>query len=149
MQVKPQYEQLDEYRELAKKLINHYPDRFYHIDLDQVRAYSITNKDRSQTNPKLFEMGAVKMPVLKDCTFSHYIVVHQSDWDILDRKHKLLLIAQTLLAIPADENGEMLQEKVNTFDMKDFSPMLRTFGPDYLVKDNVPDLLYDTVSWVD
>ena len=33
--------------------------------------------------------------------------------------------------------------------MKDFASMLRTFGPDYLVKDNVPHLLDDEVKWID
>lgn len=148
-QTKPEYERLEDYNELAKKLVERYPDRFFGIDVNRIRAYEITNKDRPESSTKLFEIQAVKMPLLLDCPYSHYVVVHSSDWLSMTEAHQLLLVAQTLCAIPLDENGEMVTEKVNTFDMKDFSPMLRTFGTDYLVKEDVPHLINEEVEWKD
>ena len=148
-QTKPEYERLDEYKELAAKIIDRYPDRFYGIELDRIQAYMITNKESKEDSQKLFEVHAVKMPILLDSKCSHYVVVYSNDWLSMEEAHKLLLIAQTLCAIPLDENGQMVMEKVNTFNMKDFSPMLRTFGTDYLIRDNVPNLLQEEVAWRD
>ena len=148
-QTAPEYASLEEFTELATKLLEKQGSKFEGIDLNVIAARAITNKDRSEKNPKLYEILAVKPPVREDCKYAYYVIIHQSDWDVLEKKHKLLLIAQALHAIPLDENGEMEEGKVNSPDMKDFAPMLRTFGPDYLVKDNVPDLLDDEIKWVD
>jgi len=148
-QVEPEYEALDEFNDLAKAIVEKHSDKFAGIDLAVIAARQITNKDRSEKNNKLYEVIAVKPPIREDCKYAFYIIIHKSDWDILEKKHRLLLIAQALHAINLDENGEMVEGKVNSPDMKDFSPMLRTFGPDYLVKDNVPDLLEDEIKWRD
>ena len=147
-QTAPQYEPLDEFTTLAQQLLEKHQSKFEGIDLEVITARAITNKDRGE-KPKLFEIIAVKPPIRQDCKYAFYVIVWQSDWDMMDKKHKLLLIAQILHAIPLDENGEMEEGGVKSFDMKDFAPMLRTFGPDYLVKDNVPDLLEDEVKWVE
>lgn len=144
---KAEYEPLADFKELAYKIVDRYPDRFSGIDLDRVQVYAIINKERK--NDKLFEVHAVKMPLLLDTKFSHYLVVYASDWNSMDDKHRLLLVCQCLFAIPLDDNGEMETEKVNTFDMKDFSVMLRTFGTDYLVRDDIPHLLDEEVIWKD
>ena len=109
----------------------------------------ITNKESKDDSAKLFEVHAVKMPILLDSKCSHYVVVYSNTWFNMEEAHKLLLVAQTLCAIPLDENGQMVTEKVNTFDMKDFSPMLRTFGTDYLVRADVPHILHEEVEWRD
>jgi hypothetical protein len=148
-QTPPEYSALDEFMDLAKQLVEKHSEKFYGIDLEVVAARQITNKDRGEKNNKLYEVMAVKPPVREDCKYAFYIIIHQSDWNILEKKHKLLLIAQSLHSISLDENGDMEEGKLNAPDMKDFSSMLRTFGPDYLVKDNVPDLLDDEVKWIE
>lgn len=148
-QIEPQFENLDEFNDLAIKLVEKHSQKFSGIDLGVIAARQIVNKERSDKNPKLYEVMAVKPPIREDCKYAFYIIIHKSDWDILEQKHRLLLIAQALHSIVLDENGEMTEGKVASPDMKDFAPMLRTFGTDYLVKDNVPDLLEDEVKWVD
>ena len=148
-QTKVEFERLDEYTALAEKIIEKHPGIFSGVEVETIRAFVITNKERGEKNLKLFEIKAVADPVRMDVPYGHYVIFHQEDWNMLEQKHKLLLVAQTLCAIPLDENGEMINGKVNSFDMKDFSTMLRTFGTDYLVKENVPDLLEDEVKWID
>lgn len=149
MQSKPEFERLDEYDELAKQIVEKHPGVFSGVETNLIRAFLITNKERSEKKPKLFEIKAVADPVRMDVEYANYVIFHQEDWNMLEQKHKLLLIAQTLCAIAIDENGEMIEGKINPFNMKDFSTMIRTFGPDYLIKDNVPDLLADEVKWID
>jgi hypothetical protein len=43
----------------------------------------------------------------------------------------------------------MEEGKVNSPDMKDFARMLRTFGTDYLTRDDVPNILSDKIDWRD
>lgn len=148
-QVAAEYEHLDEWSDLAKSIVDKYSEQFYGIDLDRIRAVQITNKERSEKNPKLFDIKAVPMPIALDCKYSHYIIVYAEDWNGMEEKHKQLLVAQTLCAIAIDDNGDMVEGKVNSFDMKDYALMLRTFGPDYLVRENVPDLLGEQVQWKD
>lgn len=140
---------MDEFNQLAAKIVEKHNQKFYGIKLEEVKAVAITNKERGEKNTKLFEVMTVKPPVREDCKYAFYVIIHKSDWDVLELKHKLLLIAQALHAIPLDENGEMEEGKVNAPDMKDYASMLRTFGTDYLVKDNVPDLLDDEIKWVE
>lgn len=146
-QIVPEYEGLDEYADLAKDIVAKYKDKFTGIDLKRIRAYVITNKERTESNNKLFEIKAVPMPIRLDCPYAYYVVFYQEDWNALSDKHKLLLIAQTLCAIPVDENEEMEEGKVKAPDMKDFATMLRTFGTDYLTRDDVPNILSDNVNW--
>lgn len=148
-QIKPEYEKLPDFNVMAEKIVAKYKDKFYGVDPKLIRAYVITNKDRSDSKKKLFDLRPVPMPVRLDCPYSHFAIIHASDWENMTNRHRLLLVAQILHGIVVDENGDMVEEKVAAMDMKDYAPMIRTFGPDYIVKDNVPDILNDNVSWQD
>ncbi len=146
-QIKPEYEVLDEFTDLAKEILKKYTDQFYGVDLNVIKAVAITNKERPQSSVKLWDLKAVPMPIRMDCKYAYYVILYSEDWDSLEKKHKLLLICQILCAIPIDEDGEVDEGKVKPFDMKDFATMLRTFGTDYLTKDDVPDVLFDQIEW--
>ncbi|NJL70105.1 MAG: hypothetical protein HC888_00220 [Candidatus Competibacteraceae bacterium] len=148
-QVKAEWEIIPEFNELAEKLVEKYKQKFYGIETDIIRCYAITNKERSQKNNKFWELKPVPYPVRLDCPYSYYITVHLSDWEGMEKKHRLAMIAQILHSIPLDENGQMEDGKVIPFDLKDHSPMVRTFGADYLVRDDIPDLLDEEVEWID
>jgi len=149
MQVTPEYEEATEFKMLAKEIVKKHDVKFAGIDLELIKAVMIVNKDRSESNDKYYDIITVKEPVRSDCPFAFYIVIYQSDWEGFDKKHKLLLISKALCAIPLDSDGEMEEGCVNSPDMKDFATMLRTFGPDYLIKDDVPDILLDDIKWKD
>ena len=144
--VKREYEVVDEFRDLARQIVEKYDSVFYGINVDKLQCVKIVNKDRPEKTDKLWENLAVKMPVLLDCPYSWYITVFGSDWDAYDMPHKLALISQVLFSIPTDQESE---GKLNTFDSKDYKVMQRTFGTiDYMDDPNIPNILEEDVDWV-
>ena len=143
-QTKKEFEALDEFTDFAKKIIDKYPDVFYDVEIDEIRCVAITNKQRSQTKDTLWEIMPVKQPVRMDCQYGWYIIVHLSDWNSLDERQKKLLVANALCALP---EGDDKDGKTVTPDYKDYAVMLRTFGVDYLINDDSPDILNEDVEW--
>jgi acyl-CoA thioesterase len=146
-QVEPEYEKCSEFNDIAQKIVDAHTEQFQGIDVSKINAVLITNKDRSEKQAQLWKLIAVSQPVRMDCPYAFYAVLYLSDWDGLLMKHKLLLVAQVLHAIPIGEDGMMDEGGVTAFDMKDFSVMLRTFGTDYLIKENVPNILEEDFKW--
>ena len=143
---KKEYEVVEEFRDLARQLVEKYDAVFYGIDVDKLQCVKVTNKDRPEKNPKLWENLAVKMPVLMDCPYAWYITVYSSDWDAYDEKHKLAMIAQVLCSIPTETDNE---GKLNSFDSKDYKVMQRTFKTiDYMDDPNIKHLLNDDVEFI-
>lgn len=143
--IRPEYEQVNEFPSIASSLVAKYPDIFPGVEIDKMRCVAITNKERGE-DKKLWEIRAVPMPIRMDCPYAYYVILFMSDWVNLSTKHRQLLVSDILCAIPADgEEGKIIQP-----DMKDFAVMLRTFGVDYLQKpaDELTDLINDTVKWI-
>jgi hypothetical protein len=80
-----------------------------------------------------------------DCPYAYYITIHNSDWTEMDETHRIAMIADALMSIPPDAADE---GKINQFDAKYHSVMLRTLGPDFMDKPDLPNLLKDNVKWV-
>ena len=142
---KPEYEVVEEFSDIAKKVIEKYPEVFHGLDVGEIRCVSITNKDRKDNDDNFWQVMPVKMPVRSDCQFGWYIIVYATDWEGFDDRHKNILVASALCSIPKDETeiGKTLPP-----DYKDYAVMLRTFGPDYLQNDDTPDILEDDIKWV-
>lgn len=147
-QDKPIYEVVDEFYNLAGGLIEKYPEVFYGVDINKIRCVKITNKERDASKKqKLFEVLAVKMPVLIDSPYGWYITVWHNHWDSFTESQKLLLIADALLHVPSNPIED--EGKVVPCDTKVHSTMVRTFkGIDYLDDPDTPHLLNDTVKWI-
>jgi len=139
-QVKATYEDCKDAEEVAKKLIDKYPDFYGHIDMDKIKCLAINNKDRGE-GKKMWDVRAIPDFALQDCPYTHYIVIFLSDWVEMSSKLRNLLLADILFSIP-DEEG-----KVKSYDLKGYSPMFRTFGPDFMEDDTVQDPLADDVKW--
>ena len=139
-QIKPEYEVVDEFNTIATKIVEKHPNIFNGIKVDEIRCYAITNKERPEKK-KTWEVKAVAHPVRIDCPYGWYAVVYSQDWEEMDEKHKALMVSAILCSI-----GE--EGKVNPFDLKDYGVLVRTFGPDYLDKADIPDILKDNVDWV-
>lgn len=150
MQVIPEYEALDEFKTIAQKLISKYPDVFYGVPIDSVKAVVITNKERTEHNNNMFQIKAVPLPISLDCPFSHYVVIYQKDWEDMPEANRILLVSKVLCAIPrgADEEDAATSDaRVLAPDLKDWNVMVRTFGPDYLVKE-VPNILEKDIKFI-
>ena len=143
--VKPDYEVVNEFETLANQIVEKYPEVFHGVEVDKIRCVKITNKDRPPTKDCSWQLMAVKMPIRLDCAYAWYIVVYASDWDPMDERHKLLLVAEILNGVPKSDDEE---GKVNPFDAKGFKLMFRTFKSiDYMTEDNVPHLIDDDIEW--
>jgi len=142
MQVKPIFEENKELLENMNKLYNKYPDKFLGIKIEEIMAVSIVNKERSDKKSILWQINSVSYPAKLHNPYGWYVIVHKSDWDALTERTKVFLAMQILHGISPEEG------KVNPFNYKDFGPMVRTFGADYLAKaDLLPDLLQDSIDW--
>lgn len=146
-QVLPEYEKLEDFKKIAQQIISKYQDDFGHIDIDDICCYAITNKERKETNPKIIDTKAVAAPIKYDCPYAYYFVVYLTDWEEMTDKHKYLLVVKGLCSLPNNEDDFALG-KIVSVDMKDHAVMLRTFGTDYLVKDDVPNILNDNINWI-
>ena len=140
---KPEYEEVQEFASIANKLVQKFPDVFYGTDVSKVKCVAVINKER-QSKTKVWEIKGVPMPIRMDCPYAYYLVIFMSDWNEMADKHRKLLVASALLSIPTDKDKE---GQVNQFDLKDFDIMVRTFGIDYLIKDDVPDLIKEDIKW--
>jgi len=144
MQIKPEYEIVDEFTQHANSLKTRFPEIFDGIDVDKLKCVSITNKDRAQSKKKLWSILPVKMPIRMDCPYSYYVILFAQDWEELNDKMRLLLVADVLQSIPSDDD----EGKVLSPDMHEYSVMLRTFGVDFMDDESrVPHLIKDKVVW--
>jgi len=139
--IKPTYEEVKEFNEKANKLVQKYPDLYSHVDADAVKCLAINNKDRSEKG-RLWEIKAIPEYALPDCAFSYYVIIFLKDWVEMPEKIKNRMVAAIMYAIP-DEEG-----KIRTFDLRDFGPMVRTFGVDYLENEDGQDPVEDDVRWI-
>jgi hypothetical protein len=143
-QIRPAYDRLAEFTTIAEKLIDLYPEKFGGTDLKSIRCVSITNKDRPESKKLMWEIKGVEDPIRMDCPVSYYVIVYQSDWDSLDTVHRQLLVSDALHAIPS---GDDAAGKTLAPDLKGYSPMLRTFGTDFMDRSDVPDIVKTKIQW--
>lgn len=144
---KPDYEVNDEFNKMAKQLVSRFPEKFVNIDVDKICCVKVTNKERKQIIPEtkdIWRTDAVKMPMKLHSPYSWYITVWHNDWDELEEKNKLALVAAILHSIPSDEDSE---GKVNPCDTKGYYSIFATLGLNYLHSDDIPHLLKDKIEW--
>lgn len=142
--IKPEYQVIEEFNDLATQIVEKYPDIFYGIDVDKIRCVAITNKNRPEKKDKLWDTKGVPMPILMDCPYEYYVTVFSNDWEEMDKKHRLLLICEVLNGIEVTEDG-----KVVPMDSKGYKIMFRTFKSiDYLQEANIPDILEENIDWI-
>ena len=143
-QIKPMYEVVNEFPVIAQELMNKYPEQFQDIDIAKVRCYSVVNKERKE-GAQFFKIQVCPEPFDIDCPYKFGVVVYEDDWVDMPESNRALLVAAILFALNgSDVNGG----KVNRPDLKDYSPMIRTFGMDYLTEE-VIDIIESDVTWKD
>jgi hypothetical protein len=141
-QVEPVFEEIPEFIDIADKVITRYPTEFGNIDVAKIACVGITNKERSEKKTQLWEIKPIKPPVNIFCPKEYIVVFYQKDWDEMSDKHRALIVSDVLCSIPPDGKGNL-----QSMDYKDHSKMLRTFGVDYMDRNDVPDILVSDVDW--
>lgn len=140
-QVKPEYEVIEEFKTIALKLLEKYPDVLDGINPNLLRCVGVTNKDPKEGKP-LFELQQVRYPQRLDLPYDFYVVVNMHDWQTFDESHQAALIFDVLCSVSRDGDG-----KVVPFDLKDHSVVVRSLGVDYMLRPDIPNILTDNIKW--
>jgi hypothetical protein len=138
-QIKPEYEAIDDFKTIALKLVDKYPEFFNGINANEIKCVGITNKD-PKDGKDVFDIMPVPMPIRMDCAFSYYAICNMQDWMGMDRKHQQVEVFRVLSRISPENDGRVLP-----FDLKDVYTVVKNFGPDYRRVD-VPDILAEGFS---
>lgn len=141
-QVEPVYDEIPEFADIADKLIAKYPSEFGNIDVAKIACVGITNKTRGEKKKQIWDIRPIRPPVSMFCPKEYIVVFFQHDWDSLGDVHRSLIVADVLCSIPPDGKGT-----IQPMDYKDHSKMLRTFGVDYMDRNDVPDILSKDIDW--
>lgn len=148
-QVKPEYEELEDFNQIAVQIVNKYPELFGGVDpeeyVDKIKCVAITNKERKEGKDLIEKITGIGYPVKLYCEISYLVVVYMNDWNQMDSKNKSALVLSALRRIPFDPDKE---GSLNSLDLKDDSTLVRTLGVDYLLRDDIPDILSDDVDWL-
>lgn len=146
-QQRPHYEVNDEWNDMAAKLVAKYPEKFNEIEVGKICCVNVTNKTRKEKEghaERIWRVDAVKMPMAIHCPYGWYLTLFSDDWDNLEEKHKLALVADMLHSIPSGEDHD---GRVNPCDTKGYHSVFNTLGIDYLIDPDIPHLLDDEVEW--
>jgi len=142
MQTKPQYEVLDEFNTMAAQLVEKYPEEFGEIDVDQIVAYSIVNKERPERQAsKPYHIKGAVPPESFTNSKTYFVTIFHDVWD-RTRSQKLALVFAALERIDTTNPG-----KVKPLDYADQEAMVSTFGASWHERGDLPDLLSDNVDF--
>lgn len=141
-QIEPEYEEIPSFMNISEKLIERFPEEFGNIDLSRIACVGITNKTRSESKTKIFDVKTVKSPVRDFCSKDYIVVFYMHDWDELGQRYRSAITADVLFCIPSEGKGDLVP-----MDYKDHGVMLRTLGVDYMDSTSIPDLLNDNIVW--
>lgn len=120
-QSKPHYEELDEFIQIANRLIDLYPSVFPSIDPNKIAAIQITNKSRPPKRQQLWDMKPIQPPITLFCPKQFIVTLYSDDWDGRSENSKAAIVSDVLFSIDPKEEA-----KVVPFDKKDHGVMLRT-----------------------
>ena len=146
MQVKPIWQEIPDFVSMARKIIEKYPQYFSGIDADWLVAYGVVNKDRPKGKSKPYEMSGEKEPECFTNSKKYFIKFYMSEWEARNEEGKYWLVISALERIDHEtpESG-----KVAGYDYKDQCRLVRTLGPDWHSKGNLPHPLRSTIELVD
>ncbi len=139
-QIKPVYNESEEFAEMAAKLVEKYPERFGEIDVDQIVAYTLMNKDRPDGKSKPYEMTGTTPPESYTNSKTYFVAIYNNVWE-RTRSQKLALVFSTLSRIDPTSPG-----KVKPLDYSDQEEMVSNFGANWHERDDLPDLLSGNVD---
>jgi hypothetical protein len=133
-QHRPEFEGIDEFKGIATKLVDKFPQVFNGINPNEIRLVGVVNKEPTDKKPP-YEIKPVPMPIRMDCPYSYYVIMSMADWVGMDLKHQQVLVFNMLCSVSPENDGRIIP-----FDLKDHAIVVRNFGVDYMCSD-VPDIM--------
>lgn len=139
-QTEAEYEEIQDFGDIADVLIDKYPEDFGHVDLSKLAAVMVTNKSRK--NKTIYQIKTYTPPLSMYASKNYIAIFYSEDWESWNDNAKAAMVASILFSIHSDGEG-----KLNPMDYKDHSVMLRTLGVDYLEDSDLPDILNEKIEW--
>ena len=140
MQKKPEWVTLDEWTKIASQLVEAYPDEWGEVDVSKIAAYAIINKDKPDSKAKPYEMTGTSEPESFTNSKQYFIKLYKSDWDEQSEERKIAYVISALDRVDTENLGKVL-----SFDYRDQSVMIHTYGPNWQKNPNLPNVLRDKV----
>jgi len=145
-QIKQEWEIINEWDGLVQKVIEKFPEHFDHVDLSLIIAYKCTNKPMPEGKTKLYDMSGQTEPEAFTNSKKYFVKMFHDVWDIMDDRNRLLIVFSALSRIDKEKPDS---GKVSGFDLHDQSFMVRTFGPDWATRSDVPNILTESIRIVE
>lgn len=139
-QHKPQWVEVEEFTNMAAKLVEKYPERFNEIDIDQIIAYACVNKDRPDGKNKPYDMTGINPPESFTNSKTYFVKMFNDVWE-RTQPQKLALVFSALSRIDPTSPG-----KVKPLDYSDQEEMVSNFGANWHERGDLPDLLKSDVD---
>lgn len=141
-QMEPVWELLKEAEDMVKSLVETYPEKFGHIDANVIGCAAITGKEKPESQNWDAKIGGIRAPEALWSKKSYCIQFYKSTWEKYDGPHRQHMLFKLLERIPDDCDGKVLPE-----DLKDSYCLVKQYGPDYMKKLELPDLLRQKQSF--
>ena len=139
-QKKPEWKEIDEYIDLAEKMIAKCPERFKGIDVSRIVAYGCTNKPRPEKKLKLYEMSGETEPQCFTNSKQYFVMFFMEDWNLANDELREWLVFSALERIDLSNPGKVLP-----YDYRDQAVLVRTVGADWQQRNDLPSILRDNV----
>jgi predicted metallopeptidase len=134
-----QWEQVKEAEGKIEKLINNYPDKFGHIQANQVAVVQVVNKERPKGAKWFAKIEGIKAPISLFCEKRYIVYFFKSTWDDFNEAQRSWILTEMLYHIPATDGGEP-DGSILPDDFKGMRELVKRFGVDPLSDPNLPDL---------
>ena len=132
----PSFERLNEWEDIAKKLVDKYPERYGHIDVSRLVAYLITNKEPVD-KARPYEMQTDKLPMRLSNQFDYFVWFKcREDWEDKPHNIRVALVLSALERIDPDNAFNIMP-----LDYRDQSVMVKSFGIGWNENSEIPDAL--------
>lgn len=139
-QIKPEWNESEEFATFAAKLAEKYPERFSEVNVDEIIAYTCMNKDRPEGKSKPYEMSGSTPPESFTNSKTYFVKMFNNVWE-QTRTQKLALVFSALSRIDTSNPG-----KVKPLDYSDQEEMVSNFGANWHDRGDLPDLLSGSVD---
>jgi len=139
-QIQPVWNEVEEFMEMAAKMIEKYPERFGEVDVDTIIAYVCMNKDRPEGKTKPYDMTGATPPESFTNSKAYFVKMYNNVWE-QTRTQKLALVFSVLSRVDTTNPG-----KVRPLDYSDQEEMVNNFGANWHERGDLPDLLQENVN---
>lgn len=126
--------------DLAEQLINKY-DFLHHINIGKIYFAFCTDESTKKAKPLI--MGNISSELAQQVSDSKYQIAFYLDkWEDWDEEKQLIMLFKALYSISEEFDG-----KLRRLDPMDPYVILKTFGLDWTLRDDLPNLLVDPIHF--